>query len=512
MLNEEKTYLPYADERRIGLEAIFELVDVDASTTAVATGSDGTFFSMPYQTHDKISYMTRKIATVEPNEWRLDGSFFPVKENLDNGEIGYWSKEMSDGNGNIEVHLVFDFYTKQSSRGVTVIFDDRTDNYATDFEVIAYGTADEVIARTKITGNNSYMVTADMLAEKYKKLELVFTKTNKPHRRIRVAEVIFGYLRAFGNDDIVSLNIDYETSLYGNTLPTSRLSLTIDNSDRRYNIINPTGIYKYLQKGQGINASVLVNGSRVQLGRFYFDSSKSDDNSMTVTITAYDKIYLLNDVTVNVGSSGTWTIEEAVRKIIEASGVNINAYINPNIRSRVVGRAIPPNTSVREALRLVAQAGRCVCFFNRVDALTFVEPQISEVVDELDNDKMSQLPTISDTGLINSVEVEARNDYSEEKDEKIYIAKDIAIGEEERKISISNPCVISKDVADWILKMCKHRITYNITERGNPARELIDTVNISDIYGENRDGITLRQSITAGKGLSGTLEVVTQFE
>ena len=512
MINEEKTYLPYADERRIDFEAIFELVDVDASTTATATGSKGTFFSMPFQTHDKISYMTRKIATSEPNEWKLDGSFFLVKENLDNDEIGYWSDALSDEDGNIETHLYFEFATRQTSRGITVIFDDRTENYATDFKVIAYGAKGNVIAETTVTGNDSYMASADMLAEKYRKLEIIFTKTNKPKRRIRVVEVVFGYLRAFNNDDIVSLDVDYETSLYGNTLPTNRLSLTIDNSDRRYNIINPTGIYRYLQKGQGINASVLVGGNRVQLGRFFFDNSRSDDSAMTVTITAYDKIYLLSDTNINVGGAGTWTLTEAVNTIVKASNINISTYIDPEIAGRVIGRGIPPNTSVREALRLVAQAARCICYFNRVDILSFVEPKISDVVDYLDNDKMAQFPTISDTGLINSVEIEARNDYDEDAKDKVFKAQNIAIDEEERKISISNPCVISNEVAEWVLSLCRYRITYNITERGNPARELIDTVNIADIYGENRNGITLRQSVKGGKGLSGTLEVVTDYE
>lgn len=512
MINQEKTYLPYLSERKIDLEAIFELVDVDASSSAKVTASKGAFFSMPFQTHDKISYMSKKIATVEPDEWKLDGSFFLVKENLDNDEIGYWSENLSDETGNTDVRLVFEFASTQTSRGVTVIFDDRTANFATDFEVIAYNSKGKEISRATVTNNNSYVAPADMIAEKYKKLEIVFTKTNKPFRRIRVAEVVFGYLKAFSNDDIVSLEVNYETTLYASSLPANRLSLTIDNSDKRYNIINPTGIYRYLQKGQGINASALINGNRVQLGRFYFDSSQSSDNSMTATITAYDKMYVLDNVKVNVGKTGVWTLEEAVKAIIKASNISINTYIDPNIKDRTIGRAIPKDTTAREALRLVAQASRCVCFFNRVDILTFVEPKIDEVVDWLDNDNMSRFPSISDKGLINSVEIEAEDEYTEGEDGKVYTAQNIAPDEEERRLSIINPCVINNDVAEWVLNLCSYRIVFNIDERGNPARELIDAVNVADVYGENRNGITLRQTVKGGKGLSGTLEVVTKYE
>ena len=92
LINNSAMYLPYADERRIKLEASFELIDVDASVLATATASTGTFFSVLSQTHDKIPYMSRKIASVEPNEWKLEGSYSLVKENKDNDEVGYWSQ------------------------------------------------------------------------------------------------------------------------------------------------------------------------------------------------------------------------------------------------------------------------------------------------------------------------------------------------------------------------------------------------------------------------------------
>lgn len=512
MIVNTETYTPYADERKIKLEASFELIDVDASTLAIAEGSTGTFFSKLEQTHNKIPYMSRKIATVEPNEWKLDGSYSLVRENKKNDEIGWWSERVSDENGNTYARLVYNFETTQSSRGITVTFDDRTENYATDFEVVAYDINGQILASAEVTGNNSYVAYADMAVQGYTRLDVLFYKVNKPNRRLRVVEVTFGYVKAFSSNDIVSFNVEYETALDGKILPSNRLSLTVDNTDRRYNIINPTGIYRYLQKGQGINASIVINGERVTMGRFYFDSAKSDDNSMTVTITAYDKMYQLNDLTVNVGASGTWTIKQAVNAIIKATGLTIATNMPSDIASRKIGKALPTNTTAREALRLVAQAGKCVCFFNRLDELEFADPLASGVVDSLNNDRMALLPTITDTGLINSIEVESKDDYAETPIEVIYTAKDIGEDETERKVIVTNPLVISDDVAEWLLQMSKYRIKYDITERGNPARELVDMVNIADIYGENRNGITVKQTFTAGKGLTGQIKAVTLYE
>lgn len=512
MVNASSTYQPYADERRIKLEASFELIDVDAAMLATGVASTGTFFSQLEQTFDKITYMSRTLATVEPDEWKLDGSYALVRANEFNDETGYWSQFISDENGNTDVRIVYTFETSQTSRGITVTFDDRTGNFATDFKVVAYGADGNEIASAEITNNNSYVVIADMLAENYTKLEINFIRTNKPQRRVRVAEVTFGYLKAFDGNDIVSIKMEYETAIDGTSLPSNKMTLTIDNTDRRYNIINPTGIYRYLQKGQGLNASIIINGERISMGRFYFSSSQSYDNSMTVAITAYDKMYQLDSVTTIIGATGTWTLGEAVAAIVEASGTTIAVDMSDELSKRTINKWIPQETTVREALRLAVQAAKCTCYFDRLDVLTFAEPQNSTFVDHLNNDCMATLPKITDTGLINSVEVKVNNEYVEDFEEIIYTASDIADDEEESKLSISNPLVASADVAEWLLQMSKYRINYDISERGNPARELMDVVNVADVYGENKNGITIKETFTASKGLSGTLKVVTRLE
>lgn len=512
MVNSSSTYQPYADERRIKLEASFELIDVDAAQIASGVASTGTFFSNFPQTYDKITYMSRTLATVEPDEWKLDGSYVLVRAEEFNDETGYWSQFVSDENCETYVKLIYTFDIPQTSRGVTVTFDDRTGNFATDFKAVAFGAGGNEIASVEIVGNDSYVVIADMLSEDYTRLEITFTKTNKPQRRVRIAEVTFGYLKAFNSDDIVSVNLDYETSIDGSSLPSNLMTLTINNTDRRYNIINPTGIYRYLQKGQGLNSSILINGEKISMGRFYFATSKSNDNSMTVEITAYDRMYALDSITVNIGANGTWTFKDAVAAIIGATGLSIAVDMSDDLGSRIIGKCIPQDTSAREALRLASQAARCTCYFDRLDVLTFVEPNNTESVDDLNNDRMAELPTISDTGLINSVEITVRNDYAEDAEDIIYTAKDVAADEEENKLSVDNPLVTNEETAKWLLQMAKYRINYDIAERGNPAREAMDVVNIADVYGENKNGITIKQTISAGKGLSGSLKAVTKFE
>ncbi len=511
-MNSKASFNPYADERYISSEVSFELIDVDASNSATATGSKGTFFSNLKQTHDKITAMSNRIATLEPEGWILDGGYTFVSESSgNNGEVGYWSDKLSDSNCNIDVSLEFQFSSNQDSKAFTIIFDETTNNYATDFELTTYNASGSVIKSTKITNNKSNVIIVDLPSTNYTKLVARFTKTNLPHRHLRITEIVFGYLKIFKDDEIVGMSFDFDSSIDSQNLPSNKFTLTIDNTDRRYNIIAPDGIYKYLQKGQGLNASVYINGERILMGRFYFSSSKSNDNSMTAEITAYDWLYFMDNIECNIGSNGTWTVSQAVSSVIKSAGLNLTYTIPSTIASRTIYKSIPQGTSVREALRLIAQAGRSVCYINRLDVLEFVEPTVNLSGEYLDNNRMINYPSITDNGLINKVELTVKNEYVENSTEVVYTATDKKDDEEEKILAINNPLVYTSEVAKWILKMAKYRIQYDITERGNPKIELQEKIKVYDVYNSNKDCVIIGQKFDVGVGLFGTIKAVTDY-
>ena len=250
------------------------------------------------------------------------------------------------------------------------------------------------------------------------------------------------------------------------------------------------------------------------MGRFYFEKAESDDNAMTVKITAYDRLYILDDGECNIGQSGTWTVAEAVAAVIADSGVALRTSIPDAIGSRIIGKAIPQGTSHREALRLIAQAGMSVCYMGRGDALTFVQvaaPDGSGEYDILDNDRMGQLPKISDQGLVNQVVLTVRDEYSQTK-ETVYTAANIQAGDPIKSLSINNPLAQGQAVADWILAQNQYRVQYDVSERGNPAREVLEWVQISDIYGGQKLALVTKETYNYSLGLSGELVARTEQE
>lgn len=490
-------YNPYADERVSSVKVTFELIDTDAADSAEPTASGECAISKLEQSHNKVLGMTKKLATLEEDYCDLNGTFI-LPDEIDNGEVGWWSDVISGADGTFsEVpYIQFDFLADQSSAGFTIVFDDQAEEHCSEFIVQAYDEADVLIDELEVTGNESSIYVVNLPVENYRKILITFTKTARPYRRVRICEFLFGFFQIFRNGDIKDLSLLYEIDLSGEGLPTNQLILTIDNTDRRYNILNPAGIYKYLQQGQGFDVKIGVgtidNVEMVNMGRFYFASATAEDDSMTAQIAAYDKLYFLTETKCRIGTTGTWTVSDAVAAVITASGMVITTVIDPVVGTRTIGKAIPSDVSHREAFRLIAQAGRCSCYFNRDDELVFAEITESTAVDILDNDNMYSPVKAIDTGRINTVEVTARDEYAET--ETVYTANNVAEGEIVLSKNIDNP-LANQDTADWLLSILGKRYKYNADERGNPAREIGDTVTIYDAYGENRDAVVIREQL-----------------
>ena len=118
-------YNPYADERWSNIRVVFELVDIDAAEDATPTVTSEAEISKLAQTHNRVVEMEKKLATLEQNYFLLDGSF-ELPDETDNGEVGWWSGEISDSNGAINQVLEFNFTEPQSSIGFTIAFDEKS--------------------------------------------------------------------------------------------------------------------------------------------------------------------------------------------------------------------------------------------------------------------------------------------------------------------------------------------------------------------------------------------------
>ena len=151
--------------------------------------------------------MEKKLATLEQNYFLLDGSF-ELPDETDNGEVGWWSGEISDSNGAINQVLEFNFTEPQSSIGFTIAFDEKANQYATDFKIEVFDPSDSLVSEDIVVGNTLNRYISEMPVDGYKRVKITFTKTSQPFRRIRVSEVVWHSSRIY--DEILT-DLNYFT-------------------------------------------------------------------------------------------------------------------------------------------------------------------------------------------------------------------------------------------------------------------------------------------------------------
>ena len=508
------TYNPYPRERWSNASVVFGLVDIDAKDHATPSATGEAEISKIEQTHDDITAMTNKIGTLEFNQILLDGSYrFP---DIANGQVGWWSGALSGPNNVFDIPQVLEFVFSQaeSSVGFTIIFDDKANEYPSEFMIESFNASNALINSETVTGNTKHTYISETPSDGYTRLKLTFTKTHKPYRRVRVCEVIFGIIQTFDKDNLSELTILNELSPDMSSLPSNEMTVTIENIEKKYNMINPTGLYKYLQEGQALDVNIGVgetgNIEQINTGKYYFTKSSSEDSSMTAQITANDRFHTLDGSMCRIGATGTWTTLEALNAVILDSGLDISVDIPSVIANRIIKKCIPQETSHRQAIRMIAQASMSVCYFTRDDVLRFVELSEGIEVDTLDGENLYLPPKISVGERINVIEVVSKDEYTlgddgkPEPTENIYTASNKVVGETDKVKKIDSPLANGDDVAGWLLMVYAERIAFETQERGNPAVELSDTIRLYDAYGENRNAIITRQEYKFDGGLKGT--------
>jgi len=477
---------PYADIRRVNMRVTFELLDQHSADVAMPSSNGQAFVSNLSQLVDRNEKIYGRFATLEQNFWKLDGSLGILPSSFTGKQFGWFSSGISrdDRTFSVKPTLTFSFPEDISSIGFTLTFDGTHNQWPTNYHVATYDTNNVLITEADIT-NDSVQSVVYLLSPNYRKVIFTFNKTSEPHRRVRVCEVLFGIIQHFDKNNITDASLTYGADVKSESIPSRVLSFTFDNSDQKYNLINPQGIYAYLQEGQPIDVEISINGSDwVGMGRYYFASSKAVDEALTATITASDKLLWLESSNCRVGASGTWTLSSAVAAVLaDAQATDIPVSIPASLASVIVGKQIPAEASHREALRLLAQAACCSCYIDRHGTLVFKKLELGTPCDSMTRDNMKSMNGISVSERINTVELTVQDPYVEGSEAMVYTATNCADDESVHSVSITNPCAYDgQAVVNWLLSCYQRRLSYKLQSRGNPLLEIGDTVSVESAF------------------------------
>lgn len=366
----------YAAERVLDVDISIDVVDHTAASGAQVSGSAESELSQIGQVLNGKTGQSKKIGTPEPRQFLLDGTFEIMPDSYGNLETGFRSRNISGGLGYTRQTLSVRLTGMHSTYGFTLFFDDKAEEYAEEVEIKAYAGGTEV-AHAKFFGNSEPVMPCALDVENFDKVDFIFTKTSNSYRKVRVTEIVFGIIEKFDKNNLSEVRVLRELAPIMQSFPSCELEITIDDADRKYDVMNPHGIYKYLNKTHGLSvklgAGTRGNVEYAPLGKYYFTEAVNIPGQRAAKIIARDMAGLLDDYTA-LASTGTQaiTLQRAIETELALSSFpfEISPIFLMGVGSLLINSGHEEMTC-REFFRKAAQAARCVCYFGKDGRLTF---------------------------------------------------------------------------------------------------------------------------------------------
>lgn len=513
MIQTLPNYRPFPTVRDVDFRIAFSVMDTNAKKdTTVLTASDPGVFNNPRATVNDVHEPTAGYIALERDLWRLDGAFSSLPDDLSGIETGMWSEQISGSDGVFAEPIVYryTFSSPISTLGWTLTFDPKTHQHASRVKITAYGENGTTVLDTGEYDNNDDVMMLQHYVGDYYAVEFAFLATSEPLRRLRLTEVDFGLTKSYDRNALGSVKIIYGADVLSRSLPMRELVFTFDNADKQYNLLNPDGVYQYLQEGQEITASAVIGGVPVDMGVFRFTKADVSRSGIVPEITAHDAVYAL-DGSVFTGATGAeMTLSSAIAAVL--GDFDLPVRYEGDIASRLVTLSPPADVSVRECVRLLAQAAMSAVYIDRAGTLLFSEmAQANSPVSEITADELYDYSGVSISDPVHGVKLHVTSGFEfDEKENPIrytYTAGSLDVGA--IVTSFQNPCVAKSagaSVAAWLLAGLGRRKNYAVKNRCDPAVEIGDTIAAADIFGNFENAVVTGVEID----YDGTLHAVTK--
>lgn len=494
MIYVSDTYRPFPAVRHVGVGISFGVFDLTAKPNATWSSSeDGAIGEMWYTLNDKRA-VSGKYATLEPGLWRLDGSYQLLPDDLVGYETGWWSSSVSGEDGVFAdaPWVQYDFSVPVSTIGWDLFYDGKAKQFPARTLVTVYN-ADGSARESREFSASSSTQFLDWPVEEYYGVRFTFLQTSEPRRRVRFLEIVFGHSEAFDGNTIERCTMRYSLDPIAETFPSAELEFTFDNSDKKYNLLSPDGLYQYLQEGQHLDTSISIDGESVSMGSFYFSAAAVSGNVILPTVRGNDIVFALDTDTFRGGDGTEMTLSDAVALVL--AGSELRVMYGDGVADRPVVMALR-ECSKREALRLLAQAAMCSVWCDRRGNIRMESIAITDPTQELTSHELYDYSGVSIAEPVDMAEVVV----SGADGDVIYTA-----GSGRNVKTISNPCVAPSagaDVAAWVLAWANRRKIYKAKNRCDPAVELGDTNRIADIYGNKGLAVVTSLEVEYTGGLS----------
>lgn len=315
-------------------------------------------------------------ATCDQDYTTVDGSMYFLPK--DAADVVLNQGIVTDGlQGEIEIR----FPVQYDIKGLTVEFGKA---YPVEFTIISDN-------RTlNVTNNADGHYVTEEIFEGATFLRFVPVVMVNGQSRFRINQITMGIGVYFDSKKILSATKKEHISPISEELPTIDFDVTVDNKDRAYDVENEVSTVNFLEIGQRIEALYgqamddgtieWIPGTSLALKSWSADDTEMDFQASDC-FDGMDSIYYRGQYHPN----GMSLYDIAVDVLTDAQVDYRNYWIDPYLKDVLVVNPMPVVTH-KEALQLIANAGRCILYQNRAGRIILKSSFVPDMVATSDNE------------------------------------------------------------------------------------------------------------------------------
>lgn len=303
-------------------------------------------------------HTVKRYATYENNFWKANGiSFFLPEKKSDYRKDGITSTNLFEES----FHVKFVFGCGKSDiKGLTIKFGR---NYPTKFTIVTDN------ATSFEYENTEELFKSDDVFENTESIELVITEMNVPNARVRIDYIIFGLGLEYDDEWISEASSNTTLSAINEDLPESEFKVTLCNDNQLFNVDNPSSDINFLESGQKVNVMMgymLDDGNIewIKMHSLYVSEWSADDSSATITAVDILK-YLDEKYYKGIYYEDGISLYDLAVLVLTDAGLNEDEYYIDSYMKKVYVHNPLPNVTHKEALQIIANAGRCIMDYDR---------------------------------------------------------------------------------------------------------------------------------------------------
>lgn len=307
-----------------------------------------------------------KYALLELNQWILDGSTVTLPDsNYKTGK--FVSKYLCDENGYFETRptltLSWDTVHDVVIPGLTIQWSKTYEEYPVEYIVKIYN-GDQLVSELVNADNDSAFNVFFADINNFDRVEVEIVRWNLPYHRARIEQFYMGVIRTYEKGDLMSFSCENFTDILSGELPKNTLTFSLDNTDGKWNPLNPEGEYKYLLAQQTITVryGMNVDGAVewVDGGTMWLSEWDTPSNGIEAVFTAENVLAFMDVLYTGTRKSTLLAIANAAIGQVDLPDDATYAFDDSLASVSVDFSADTADYTVAEILQMVANAGRCI--------------------------------------------------------------------------------------------------------------------------------------------------------